>query len=311
VSKQFVKAQAVRNWMATGRLQYGATSLVGNRYCLLSHAAFFIDPLFSSGLLLTTAGVDLLAQQLFRSFESNDFAVEKFQHIDDFIQENVRYFDRVVGNSFLSFQDCELWDAWFRVWVVAVLVGTEINGKTYLRYLENGDTSVLDAKTTVTGVLGGDYKPFRELFERAAAEMDGVRAGANPKEAAQRIREMFRSLNYVPTYWKWHDPTVRTTPAFTIGGMTRMYFWYLFRSPRAVFDELYGWKPWTAYSHIFSAMLKNTSSQRRRSRRYIRDVFKAWNREWTEPEQLPRAAAPDKPAPVPIVQASSAANQGR
>ncbi len=101
--------------MATTRLQYGATKLNGHRYSLLSHAAFFIDPLFSSGLVLTTAGVDMLAQQIFRAFEHNDFAVENFQHIDDFFLKNVKFFDRVVGKSFTSYRDIDIWDAWFRV----------------------------------------------------------------------------------------------------------------------------------------------------------------------------------------------------
>lgn len=308
--KQFAKAKAVRNWMATGRLQYGATRLNGHRYSLLSHAAFFIDPLFSSGLVLTTAGVDMLAQQLLYAFDHDDFAVENFRHIDDFFVNNVRFFDRVVGNSFTSFRDIDLWDAWFRVWVVGLLVGTELNGKTYLQFLESGDKSVLDAKKSVRGVLGSDFKPFRELFDRACALMDGVREGGNPKEAANNIRELFRGLNYVPTYFLWHDKAVRTTPAFTVGGMTRMYFWYLFKSPRLVFRELYGWKPWTAYAYIWRSILHNTSNSRRRSRGYIRDVFKAWNREWILPQEghPMRTPAADRIS-VPVAPATVATGQ--
>jgi FADH2 O2-dependent halogenase len=307
MAKQFAKAKAVRTWMATTRLQYGATRLNGHRYSLLSHAAFFIDPLFSSGLVLTTAGVDMLAQQLFQSFETNDFAVENFRHIDEFFVKNVKFFDRVVGNSFTSFRDVDLWDAWFRVWVVGLLVGTEVNGKTYLRFLETGDKSALDAKKSVRGVLGSDFKPFRELFERASAEMDKVRAGGSPKEAAGNIREMFRGLDYVPTYFQWHDKAVRTTPAFTIGGMTRMYFWYLFKSPRPVFEELYGWKPWTAYMYILSSILQTMGLSRRRTRGYVRDVFKAWNLEWTSPQQATPPAVQKPHAPVPAAQVRAAA----
>ena len=289
MSKQFAKAKAVRNWNATGRIQYGCTQLVGPRYCLLSHAAGFIDPLFSSGLVLTTATVDLIAEQLFRSFASGDFSVENFQPVNDYFQNNARFFDRVVGNSFLSFQSWELWDAWFRVWVVGLLIGTELNAKPFIRYLETGDKAELQASKqgSHSGVLGSDYKPFRELFERASAEMDAVRGGADPKHAAARIREMFRGIDYVPTYFRWHDPAVRTTPAFTIGGMTRMYFWYLLRAPRPVFNELYGWKPLTAYGYIFSSILKNIRLSRRRSSGYIRDVFQAWNREWTAARATP------------------------
>jgi hypothetical protein len=197
----------------------------------------------------------------------------------------VAFFDKVVGNSYLSFRSLELWDAWFRVWVVGLLVGTELNAKMYMNYVATGDKSVLDAKKTVTGVLGSDFQPFRELFDNAAAVMDGVRSGADPKEAANTIRAMFRGVNYVPTYFRWADSRVRTTPAFTIGGMTRMYFWYLLRSPRTVFDTLYGWKPWTAYRYILSSVLKNMGLARRRSRSYVRDVFLPWNNEWVKAKE--------------------------
>jgi len=183
--------------------------------------------------------------------------------------------------------------------VVGLLVGTELNGKTYLQFIESGDKSILDAKKSVRGVLGSDFVQFRELFERACAEMDKVRAGGDPKVAAIEIREMFRGLDYVPTYFKWHDKTIRTTPAFTIGGMTRMYFWYLFKSPRKVFQELYGWKPWTAYKYILMSILHTMGINRRRTRGYVRDVFKAWNQEWVTPKEA-QPAKPSEGAGMPV-----------
>lgn len=299
VARQFSRAKAVRNWVSTTRLQYGSSCLTGHRYCLLSHAAGFIDPLFSSGLVLTTSTVDLLAAQILKSFETNDFAVEKFQHIDEFFQTNVAFFDRVVGNSFLSFRDYELWDAWFRIWVVGLLVGTALNGKLYLKYLEKGDPAVLDASRHPphTGVLGSEFKPFRELFEKADAEMQKVRSNSlAPKEAARRIRELFRSMEYFPDYFRWYDPSVRTTPAFTAWGMTKMYFWYLLRAPRPVFNELFGWKPHTAYLYILGSMWKNSRLASRRNRTYIRDVFKAWNTEWKTEDNVSAAAPANRNA---------------
>jgi len=192
---------------------------------------------------------------------------------------------------------------------VGLLVGTELNAKTYLQFVESGDKSVLDAKKSVRGVLGSDFKPFRELFERASNEMDNVRAGGDPKAAANNIRELFRGLDYVPTYFQWHDKVVRTTPAFTIGGMTRMYFWYLFKSPRAVFEELYGWKPFTAYKYIFMSILHTMGLNRRRTNSYIRDVFKAWNKEWVRPKEAQPAMAPAR-ARVSVSVAVPAAQTG-
>jgi hypothetical protein len=189
--------------------------------------------------------------------------------------------------------------------VVGLLIGTELNGKSFMRYLETGDKSTLDAAGQ--GVVGSGYKPFLELFEKADAAMMRVRnEGADPKQAAKEICALFKGVNYVPTYFKWHDTSVRTTPAFTIGGMTRMYFWYLFKSPRCVFQDLYGWKPLTAYGYIFSAIMKNVRLARRRRRGYIRDVFMPWNKEWTDVEQSPRSEALKPAAAVTEMQVSSA-----
>ena len=50
VRRQLRDARPVRDWVATGRLQYTSSRSVGDRYCLMSHSAGFIDALFSRGL---------------------------------------------------------------------------------------------------------------------------------------------------------------------------------------------------------------------------------------------------------------------
>jgi len=282
--KQFEGAQAIRDWISTGRLQYGSKTITGPRYCLLSHAGFFIDPLYSSGLALTTATVDLLARKLLVAFQSNDFSEEKFSSLNAFFHENISYFDSVVASSFVAFRDAELWDAWFRVWVVALLIGTELSANVYLKYVETGDPRVLEESggPPYTTLLGGAFPEWREVYDQALAHMDRVRSGeVEPKAAAAAIRSLFKDLAYVPTYFRWHDPSVRTTPAFTLWGMTRMYLWYYFRTPRALRKRLYGWSPFTAYGVVLRSLLANRRLALRRKRSYVRDVFKAWNDDWT------------------------------
>jgi len=283
MEQQFRNAKAVRNWVSTGRLQYGAKNISGPRYCLLSHAAGFVDPLFSSGLVLTTAMVDLLSKQLIACVKSNDFSEKKFVHIDNFFQSSIRNFDEVVASSFVSFRDFELWDAWFRVWVVALLLGTCLNANLYLKYLETGDLSILDwcEEEPYTGVLGLQFKPFRALYDKALAEMDAVRDGhRDPKDAARAIRGMMKSLSYLPDYFKWHAMESRTTPAFTVSGITRMYFWYRLFAPAEVKKVLFDWSPFTAYRYVLSMLWENWRLSRRRSRGFARDTFKAWNQDY-------------------------------
>lgn len=300
--RQFENAQPIRNWISTGRLQYSSRTITGRRWCLLSHAGFFIDPLYSSGLALTTATVDLLSRQLLESFRTNDFDVEKFEHLNQFFHQNISYFDSVVGSSFVAFRDAELWDAWFRVWVVALLIGTELSANVYLKYVETRDRRVLEESggQPYTTLLGGGFPEWREVYEKALVEMDRVRSGeAEPRAAAANIRSLFKDLPYVPTYFRWHDPSVRTTPAFTLWGMTRMYFWYFFRTPRALRKRLYGWSPFTAYGVVFKSLLANRRLALRRKRSYVRDVFKAWNNDWRE-EPVPSQAAPPTPPARPL-----------
>jgi len=282
--RQFEGARAVRNWVSTKRLQYCSTQTVGNRYALLSHAGGFIDPLFSPGLNLTASNTDLLARHLIRAFrETGDFSREAFKLVEDRFQYNLKYFDRVVGTAFMSFRDYDLWDAWFRVWVVGVLVATELNANLYMRYLQTGDIKVLDdsASFPYAAVLGAKFDEHAKVYDEMYAEIERYERGEiDAKTAADRIRRGFKGINYVPTYWRWDDPNMRTTPAFTLWGMTKMYFWYYLVAPKEIHRALYNWSPFTAYRVIFKSMWDSSAAARDRSHRFIRDVFKAWNREW-------------------------------
>jgi FADH2 O2-dependent halogenase len=295
--RQFEGAQAIRDWVSTGRLQYGAKSISGHRYCLLSHAGFFIDPLYSTGLALTTAWVDLLGGQLLKAFSSGDFAVESFDHLNVFFSNNIGYADEMVSSSFVAFRDFDLWDAWFRVWVLALFIGTALNASLYLRYRQTKDKRVLDqtGKEPYSVLLGGKFPEFQKLYRQALAEMDRVRDGqTSPAEAAKQIRGLFKGIEYLPTYWHWHQASVRTTPAFTIWGMTRMYIWFLLFAPRATRKLLFGWRPLTAYNYVLASILDNNRISKRRKRSYIRDVFKSWNLDWLSAKSVePNGHRPD------------------
>jgi FADH2 O2-dependent halogenase len=281
--RHFEGARAVRNWTSTGRLQYGSKTITGPRFCLLAHAGFFIDPLYSTGLALTTAMVDLLSAQLLKSFRTGDFSPEAFEKLNGFFDRNITYADQMVSSSFVSFRDYDLWDAWFRVWVVGLFIGTAVNATIYLKYVETGRQDVLDNSITEPNdmILGGRYPEFQKLFTVALATMDQVRDGQlDPKQGAQQIRGLFKDLPYVPSYWRWSDPEVRTTPAFTLWGMTKMYFWFQLFCPKHLRQPLFDWNSLTAYRYILKAVLKSNRLARQRRSFYTRDVFKAWNMDW-------------------------------
>ena len=285
VARQFEGARAVRPWIASrGRLQFCSSRMTGPRYALMPSAAAFIDPLFSSGINLTLSGIDLLMNRLLKALDTGDFSEEPFQEIDAFFRVNFARYDQMISGAFTSFGDYELWDAWYRVWVVGLLLSTALNANLYLRYHETGDKSLFDQihRAPYNRALGLAFPAFQQDFDRAVDEMDAVRAGAKTAaEAAHAIRELFRESDYVPHYWRWHDPEVRSTPAFTVTGLARMYFWYRLRAPRTVWEPMYAWKPMTAFRYIVRAVREQSRTARRRRRFFVRDIFKAWNRDWT------------------------------
>ena len=284
LKKQFEGARAVRDWVAApGRIQYASKQMTGHRFALVPNAAAFIDPLFSSGINLTLAGVDLMAPRILEACRTDDFSTENFQAIDDYFDRAFHHYDLVVSNSFDAFPEYELWDAWYRVWVSGLLVGTELNADLYMRYLETKDRAVLDGtgQAPYNHVLGSGFGPQREVFDAAHAAMERFRAGeATAAEAAADIRGLFADTSFIPKYWRWHDPSVRTTPAFTLWGMTRLYFWHRLKTPREIGRQLYGWGPGTAYRYVFRSILDQSRHSRRRRNTFVRDVFKAWNRDW-------------------------------
>ncbi len=119
VKKQFANAKAVRPWVRTGRLQYSSTKCVGPRYCLLSSATGFIDPLYSRGLVCTLEVNRALAKVLIEAFHERDYSFEKFAHLEDLQRAQLEFVDRLVHGSFVSWTNFELWNAWCRVWAIA------------------------------------------------------------------------------------------------------------------------------------------------------------------------------------------------
>lgn len=285
VARQFEGATVARPWVSTDRMQYCSKRVVGDRFCLLAHAGGFIDPLFSSGLALTAYMVDMLSNRLLDAFETGDFSTENFEDVDKCFRAGLKHYDEVVGSSYVAFRDLELWDAWFRVWVIAVLISTGQNANLYFRFIERRDRKVLTESQSppYSGVLGMGFSDFRALYDEALAIIDSVRDGqVESGDAAERIRAMFKGIKYCPTFWHWSDRSVRTTPAFTLWGMTKMYLWYYFNSPKHVRKAMWDWSPITAYKYIFRSILESRRSAGRRRRQFLRDVLRAWNRDWVQ-----------------------------
>ena len=103
------RGKAVRPWTRTGRIQYSSTQVVGDRYCLLGHAAGFVDPLFSKGLYATLSATFLCAHLLLQAHGDGDYSAQRFAPLETVTLNTLDTADQLVSRSYDSFANHKLW----------------------------------------------------------------------------------------------------------------------------------------------------------------------------------------------------------
>jgi tetracycline 7-halogenase / FADH2 O2-dependent halogenase len=177
VAEQFANAKAVRPWVSTDRLQYSSKRTVGYRWCMMSHAAGAIDPLFSRGMINTIEVIHALLDPLMNALAEDDFDEARFAHIERLQQRVLDYNDRLVNGAFISWADFDLWNAWLRVWGLGTLI-TEFRTMNALAdYAKTHDEQYVSGGTqnpAFSNFEDPDYAAFfaaaTELIEAFEAE---------------------------------------------------------------------------------------------------------------------------------------------
>lgn len=191
VAEQFVEAKAVRPWTSTGRLQYSSKSTVGYRYCLMSHAAGFVDPLFSRGLINTLEVISGLVEPLLTALDANDFDVDRFAHLEVLHRRLYAYNDRLVRCSYASWSNFDLWNAWLRVWALGTIIAEFRVMNALTDYTATGDPACLESESASPVFSDFEDPDYAAFFSRAVAEVDDFTADArSASESAARIFEL-------------------------------------------------------------------------------------------------------------------------
>lgn len=189
---QFAGAKAIRPWTATERVQYSTTRCSGERYCLMSHAAGFVDALFSRGLINTLEVIFGLMDPLLAALREDDFSQERFEHINGIQARVLAYNDRLVCGSFRSFRDFELLNAWLRVWSMGTIITEFRVMNALLDYSSTRDEGVLRGETPDPIFSNFEDPEYRRFFDAAAELMQHDRAAEPP--VAQTADALFGLL---------------------------------------------------------------------------------------------------------------------
>jgi FADH2 O2-dependent halogenase len=197
IRQHFAGARAARGWTRTERLQYTSTHVVGERFCLLGHAAGFIDPLYSKGLYTTLMSTALLAHLLIDAHRDGDYAPARFKPLEELTLRYVGAHDRVVANSIKSWSNYKLWSVYSVLWMLGA----------YLEYVKLLSTrgrasSRADYFAQIAGLrlVGGGFSEFKELADRIDSLIEAVDPcdEAAVDQTVAQIRALYAPLPWIP-----------------------------------------------------------------------------------------------------------------
>lgn len=198
---QFEFARAARGWTRTDRLQYSSAHIAGERFCLLGHAAGFIDPLYSKGLYTTLMSVSLLAHLLLDAKQTGDYGAEHFKPLEDMTLGYVRSNDRLIANSIASWANYKLWSVYSVLWMLGA----------YLEFVklisvrgQAKDRADYYARLRGLKLVGGGFGEFAAL----ASSIDAIMERTNPDDeaavdmAVAEIRALYDAVPWMPQAFK-------------------------------------------------------------------------------------------------------------
>nr|WSY56598.1 tryptophan 7-halogenase [Streptomyces sp. NBC_00886] len=225
IQAQFADARPVRSWVRTGRLQYSSRQTVGHRWCLTSHAAGFVDPLFSRGMSNTLETVHALTHRLLAALRDDDFSVDRFAYMQELEQGLLDFNDDLCANAYVSFGDWRLWNAWFRIWSLGQIIATFEVNRAYARYLDTRDTAVLEPLEHAwwRGKVipeESPYAPVLELLRETSEVCQAVQLGElDAGAAADTILRRLQQADFIPPAFGLEDPERQCIDANFLGSI--------------------------------------------------------------------------------------------
>ncbi|MCW1094145.1 tryptophan 7-halogenase [Streptomyces sp. RS2] len=242
VERQFSSAKAVRPWVSTDRLQYSSKHSVGDRWCLMSHAAGFLDPLFSRGISNTVEVINALSWRLLDALRTNEFSAENFAYVSKLEQGLLDYNDKLVNSAFIAFDHYDLWSAVFRIWSFGSVVGGFRLQRALSQFRRTGDVDVLKKLEDVpnVGLWWPDHDQYGKLFDSMVDLCQRFeKQEISSAVAADELYRQLENADYIPKGPGFEDRNVtflRPTPA----KLARMATWLAREAPPDIKDMIGG-----------------------------------------------------------------------
>lgn len=322
VAKQFEHACAARPFVRVGRTQFSSRRIVGDRFSLLPHASDFVDPLFSVGLTVTVSAVDALARRLIEAARDNDYSTERFRYVEQWVKSSFDQADELVSACYTAFGNFDLWNAFYRVWMLTQAYGPGSAIDIWLRYRVTRDKRVFEMleQSPHRGVGAADMPQMRELLSSTVHEVRLVDKGElTPAVAAERIFSHIAASNMAPAPWKLLDPEAHcSSGTFHMLNLLRVFIWVKRRGPDFLTPDKLVRESLSVAAETVRQIGTVAGDAARHLGRYLGDHYGHWNRDWKRlerrygswPIRQPALPSPALPAP-PLPDSDSAAGRAQ
>jgi flavin-dependent dehydrogenase len=163
------KATRVTGYFATRDYSYRSKTVAGDGWVLVGDAFGFLDPLYSSGVLLALKSGELAADAIAEGLSKGDVSAEQLGKWGDGFNEGVDRMRRLV---------CEYY-----------------NGFSFGRFVKKHP----DLRNTVTDLLIGDlfndrvdkvWAPMEALYDKGHPSIPSWREGTTPEQAGNKANEL-------------------------------------------------------------------------------------------------------------------------
>jgi FADH2 O2-dependent halogenase len=111
----------IRPVIRTDRVQFTSSSILGDGFILAPHAAGFIEPLFSTGILLTASFISRFVPAAQHAKQAGDFSPEQFRPIERAFLAEVEQIDKLVDGVIQSFRNYDLFKQYWRNWIIGTV----------------------------------------------------------------------------------------------------------------------------------------------------------------------------------------------
>lgn len=149
----------------TGRLQRRLTKAAGDGWAALPHTAGFVDPLHSTGIAHTLAGVEKLLQILPEVLNSHNKMTQQLHAYEKSVFEELELIDLLVAGCYRSLPNFRLFTTYTMLYFIAAITYEQkrLAGEQSSHFLSAGDPAIME-------IVKKSFKDLNDIFADGPTE---------------------------------------------------------------------------------------------------------------------------------------------